>query len=549
MQPRGGWWMLKNILLPEQLGSYYLFPKRVIGFDIQHEAVSATQIYLKGNSITIERVLHERLEGSAFETTQQQLTINALKRIASKLDKAQEYRCALPSSQVIFKELTFPFLDLEKIKMVLAYEIEPLIPFSLNEAVIDFIVTNQDQTKKQTTVLVAITQPFHIEAYKELFSLADIPLTVVNVDILALYGLYAMVHSQEKQNSLVLSFGYESTTLACLEQGQLKIIRTFAKGIQYCIESLAQQLQISDYQAKELIERFGVEQGTSQETAALHTAFSGITQDLGFTLQSLPALMPSLHTLNNLIIGYVCLPIKELPSFLESKLSLPCSYFDISRLVHKKNVHIAQKASINEQSLMSVAIAFSTNTMPDFNFYTTQETKSERRQFLTQFIVAIALFFAILLALLLHTSRQTGKLQNELNKSKQEVIASLKDTFAITDPSTLRTLPAVLAAAKTKVHEEETLWFAFSKQKRMSLLRYLQELSALINRQEVELNLKKLIITETSISMQGSVPDFKSLAMLEADLAKSTLFKTITRPQEKDFVITITLKTLDEETA
>ena len=56
---------------------------------------------------------------------------------------------------VIFKDLTLQLSDPDKIRMVLDYEIEPMLPFSIHDATIDFIVTKTQKDPQQTTVLVA----------------------------------------------------------------------------------------------------------------------------------------------------------------------------------------------------------------------------------------------------------------------------------------------------------------------------------------------------------------------------------------------------------
>ena len=59
----------------------------------------------------------------------------------------------IPSSQVLFKFLTLPLLDLEQIKMVVPFEIEQSLPFSLQEVSIDCIQLKKDNIKKESFIL------------------------------------------------------------------------------------------------------------------------------------------------------------------------------------------------------------------------------------------------------------------------------------------------------------------------------------------------------------------------------------------------------------
>ncbi len=543
--------MLKNILIPERIGSYYTFKRRIIGFDIQNSVITATQLSIAGRHVTIERIIEEHIEEeSPFDTTHRQRIISTLNRMSKRLDKAQIINCALPSSLVTFKELAFPFLDAQKIAMVVNYEVEPLIPFSLDEAYIDFIITHQDQREKKSTILVAITKKQYVEQLQELFAQAEIPLTNIVVDILALYSLYSItpVYQQSQENTLLLSFGYSATTIACLDHGQLKMVRSLPKGMKDIIQAIAQELSISETQAAEYIMRVGLE-STEKENyqKAVNVALHDIVRDIGFTIASLPSLLPSLTGIQQLVIGSVYLPVHGLAEFLQASLNIPCSLFQLNSLLAKSQLTIKDKKNISLRTLMSAAIAYPMVILQDFNFLKFQEIRKEKRLLVKQVVTGVVLIIVLIAMIALHSYRQLRKLHSELDRSKREVITELKHTFAITDPATLRTLPSVLQAARIKIEEEQALWFAFSKQTRLSFLAYLQELSMLINRREIGLNLKKLIMAEGTIVMQGSVPDFKALQKLEEGLSKSTLFKSISIPQETDFTITITLKKIDEE--
>ena len=54
--------MIKDVFIPEKIGSYYVFPQRVLGFDIGKTHVYATQLYLRGTHITIEKFFQEHIE-------------------------------------------------------------------------------------------------------------------------------------------------------------------------------------------------------------------------------------------------------------------------------------------------------------------------------------------------------------------------------------------------------------------------------------------------------------------------------------------------------
>src|SRR5205085_12614269 len=133
--------LIKNIFLPEKIGTNYIFAKRIVAVSIGKTTITATKTYIKGHDITIETIIEEIIEtGNAEESDAERIT-KTLKIVFGKIGSYDELCVIVPSSLVVFKELKLPFLSRERISMVIGFEIEPLLPFSLKEAVIDFIIT------------------------------------------------------------------------------------------------------------------------------------------------------------------------------------------------------------------------------------------------------------------------------------------------------------------------------------------------------------------------------------------------------------------------
>ena len=110
--------MIKNIFIPESIVDYYIFPKRILSFDVGRTQVHAVQVYLSGRTMRIEKFLEEKIEPGP-STTIQDRTAQAIKNIVAQADQFHAVYAAINSSLVVFKELTLPFLEYEKIKMVM----------------------------------------------------------------------------------------------------------------------------------------------------------------------------------------------------------------------------------------------------------------------------------------------------------------------------------------------------------------------------------------------------------------------------------------------
>src|SRR5579872_1443288 len=237
--------MIKNLFIPEKIGTHYLFPKRIVGIDVGKTHVNATQLYLKGKQITVEKLIEIPLEtgnGSSYE----ERASAAIKTALAQVDRYDALHTSLPSSLVVFKELKLPFIGRDKIAMVVEFEVEPLLPFSLADAVVDFIVTREHADEKSTEILVAAVQKLYIAQHLQLFVDAGANPDVILVDLFALYSIYLQIpsYSSFKGDVALIDLGSQTTRLAYIQKGQLRFIRSIPKGVTQITKSISELLNI-----------------------------------------------------------------------------------------------------------------------------------------------------------------------------------------------------------------------------------------------------------------------------------------------------------------
>src|SRR6266446_2485272 len=129
---------IKDIFLPEKIKSYYLFSKTVVGIEVNKTNIIATKTRIAGNTSVIETIIEEKIPEEVSE---------------ENLEKTS------PALQSIFS----------KIGMVIGFEIEPLLPFALRDAVIDFIITREIPEEKSSEIMVTAVQKQHIVQHVAMF--------------------------------------------------------------------------------------------------------------------------------------------------------------------------------------------------------------------------------------------------------------------------------------------------------------------------------------------------------------------------------------------
>lgn len=520
--------MIKNMFLPERVRGYYLFPVRIVGFDIGKTSIKATLLICKGRDIIVEKCYETPIQSSSIADYQERAS-GAIKIILDQIPHHDHIISCLSSSQAIFKELKLPFVGIETIKKVIAYEVEPLLPFSINDAVIDCIVTKELKEENSSIVLVAAVQNQYIAAHLALFEAAGVQSDQIVIDLFALYGLYLMIpsYAQQPGGVVLLETEIQSTRMAYIYDGQLRFIRTLPKGLLDQARLVAGDLSISETQALEHIVRFGLETDHDQSYApAIKKAFGSFFNDILFTLQSFISQAKPAQSIHKIIIFGASASVKGLPELITDLSHIKTELFSINSLIHN-GLGISSKSVIPQANIVSFATALPQTKMEKFDLRQKEFALARGKSFMKDFMVACSLLFLILGGLLFNTIWQISRLKKEAYQSEQEVVETLKENIPGIPEST-QTLDETLAAAENKVRQEEQIWSAFSSSARTSFLQYLFEITDKINKDSIGLTIEKLTITPDVVTLKGEVPEYPQLRALEASLKESKILKPVT---------------------
>ena len=545
--------MIKNIFFPEKIKGYYLFPKRVLGIDIGTTHINATKLLLQGNNVVIEKCFEEKLP--AGNTTDHDKRVSeTLKKIITAAGKYDAIHSTLSSSQVVFKELKLPFANYDKIQKIVNFEVEPLLPFSLSDAVVDFIITKKIPKEQSSEILVAAVQKQHITHHLFLFEQAGIEPKIIMVDLFALYGLYKSIpkYAQQKGSVTLIDFGFSSTRVAYIHDGQLRFIRTIPQGMLHIAKTMSSTLNIQPPEAMEYIVRFGLQQDEQPEyTQALKDTLTSFLDTIQFTLQSFVNQTAPQNLIKKMLLLGGGVRIKELPSLMSDILHIPCEPFKASLITKNETVSFKGSGSIPIENTISLSAAFPSAITEHFNLRRDEFSPADTTLLNKQLIAIIILLCLIVVSLFTHSFIQIGKLQREASASENETVTTLQEHFTKLEDED--DLEEIVEQAEQIVKEEEKLWFSFSSRARSSFLHYLLELTEAIDKDALGFEIKKLTISKTEgttpdiMILDAQVKDYEALGKLEEQLQQSKLFKEIEPQDEPDFTMKIILAPLGEE--
>jgi len=146
---------------------------------------------------------------------------------------------ALEASDVLFRQLILPGYERKKIISLLPFQIEPLLPYPLEEAIISTHITpNSD--KKESTVQFFLTKKEHIlshlQSHEELGIAVD--------ELFCLPSALAHFFSffcEEQEKALIIHLNAQSILTVCVEKGSILSSHTFSIPTQEDPKKLQQE--------------------------------------------------------------------------------------------------------------------------------------------------------------------------------------------------------------------------------------------------------------------------------------------------------------------
>jgi general secretion pathway protein L len=155
---------------------------------------------------------------------------------------------ALPCQDLFIRTLSFPFRDSTKLAQVVPFEVENLIPMSLEEVSMGSVVLphaeTQDGSKrtKGAEVLVTAAPKDKVEEHLNFLAAADLKPSAIGVDAMALYSVTQFLQEEGARvpgDLAIIDVGATKTTLCLMREGRPAALRTVLWGGNHLTHALA----------------------------------------------------------------------------------------------------------------------------------------------------------------------------------------------------------------------------------------------------------------------------------------------------------------------
>lgn len=149
----------------------------ITGIELDERRIRAAEISVQRKTVRIQRFIEEYLDPGS-------LTPDALSHFVSEHSIQQEnVVTSVPADMLIIRQVDVPFRERAKIDKVISYEIEPLVPFPIQDLDICYRILNQE--KGSSTLLVYALPRNILDRRTALFEEAGIPLRMITIASLA----------------------------------------------------------------------------------------------------------------------------------------------------------------------------------------------------------------------------------------------------------------------------------------------------------------------------------------------------------------------------
>jgi type II secretory pathway component PulL len=198
--------------------------RKVLGIDIRRESVSAVLVKTGLRENRIDAHVHIPLPEAAEDENNFR---TALDMLCNEIDPSGcDCVVSISADHFSYRTLQIPFKDSKKIRMVLPFELEPTVPYPIDNLVIDFIDLESASRSDHSEVIAAAVPRGELDPYIESLAAFKIDPEMITIGGLPVAMCLAR-QADTGEDRLILEIGDASSSLFIVSGGRLQLIRSF----------------------------------------------------------------------------------------------------------------------------------------------------------------------------------------------------------------------------------------------------------------------------------------------------------------------------------
>jgi len=197
--------------------------RKVLGIDIRNESLSAVRVKTSLRENRIDTHAHIPITDSEEDPD------NIKTALGTLIDQIDPAGCdcvvSISANHFSYRILKVPFKVAKKIRMVLPFELEPTVPFPVDDLVIDFINLESDRQSDQTDLIAVVVPKSELNLYIE--TLAAIKIDPEMITVSGLPSALCLARQTDPgEDQLFIEINKTISTLFIVGSGRIKLLRS-----------------------------------------------------------------------------------------------------------------------------------------------------------------------------------------------------------------------------------------------------------------------------------------------------------------------------------
>ena len=201
--------------------------KKIIGLDIQDRAIAAVMVEssYKGHQL-VDHALVD-LEGPADADDN---LSHALEQLTQMMDLTGALCItAFPADRISYRNLQVPFKQVKKIRQMLPFELEPTIPYAVEDVIIDFQTIRNDPVSETTDLVVAAINSEQLGEFLGTLSKFNLEPEIVTISGYSTALCLANL-AEIPEQALFVDIDDRKTTVIAVNAGKVSLVRPLPNG-------------------------------------------------------------------------------------------------------------------------------------------------------------------------------------------------------------------------------------------------------------------------------------------------------------------------------
>jgi len=196
--------------------------KYFLGIDIRADNISAVLVKNSFKETRVEAFEHVLLSD---QDQGEEHIAAAIQTVTTNMDlKGAACIASIPSCHISFRNLHVPFKDNKKIRQILPFEVEPSLPYPVEDLILDFYPYQLSPIDGNTELVTAAVKKTTLTKYLDAFTASGLELDRVTINGYAAAQLVGKQVDSSK-NMLYIDMDRQGTTLFAGASGRIFLVR------------------------------------------------------------------------------------------------------------------------------------------------------------------------------------------------------------------------------------------------------------------------------------------------------------------------------------